>query len=439
MNKENTLDSGYYVSIDEALDLINNSIDFSLGVINIDLSKCNGYILAEDIYSNFSNPMFNNSAMDGIAINYDNLIKNFNETNGTLKVITFIKADKYPSKVNKNLLSRKLIKILGNNICIEISTGAYIPPPFDTVIPYENLEFINNNLVKLNIDISKIKKYQHVRFKGEDFKKGDLVLSKGTILSPFNINILAFNGIKKVKVYRKPIISLITTGNEIVDLNRKPRAGEIYNSNKYSLINFIIKYGELGKVKHIKDKKDLILKAILEFIEVSDIIITVGGISAGKFDFINNILNDIQAKVIFNKVKVKPGKPTTFAIYERYNKKVLIFSLPGNPLSSLFNFHKLVLPAIFKLQGYNYTPIVLKGRLTKDINVKVTNGRAVMYPSIYSFDDNIKDYFVDIVDKWGSHTIGILDKVNSYTLIDNNKFLEKGSIVNFFPLNLNLF
>jgi molybdopterin molybdotransferase len=439
MNKENTLNIRYYVSINEALDLINNSIDFSLDVINIDIEKCNGYTLAEDIYSNFPNPMFNNSAMDGIAINYDSLIKNFNKTNGVFKVITFIKAGKYLSKVNKGLLSKKLNKIIDNDVCIEISTGAPIPPNFDTVIPYEDLEVFydkEKKLVKLKIDINKIKKYQNVRFEGEDFKKGDLVLSKGTLLTSFNINILAFNNIRKVKVYRKPIISLLTTGNEIVELNKKLNFGEIFNSNKYSLINFINNFSILGKVKHLKDKKESILNEFYKLLKISDIIVTVGGVSAGKFDFINEVLEDIKAEIIFNKIKIKPGKPTTFAIYEKANKKVLIFSLPGNPLSSLFNFYHFVLPAIFKLQNYNYKPLVLKGILKRDFNLKIKDERAIMYPSIYNFDNKINEFVVDFIDKWGSHTIGIFNKVNSYILLNQSENLKEGEIINFYPLDL---
>jgi molybdopterin biosynthesis enzyme len=105
-------------------------------------------------------------------------------------------------------------------------------------------------------------------------------------------------------------------------------------------------------------------------------------------------------------------------------------------LSSLFNFYQFVLPTIFKLQNYNYKPLVLKGILKRDFNLKIKDERAIMYPSIYNFDNKINEFVVDFIDKWGSHTIGIFNKVNSYILLNQSENLKEGDIINFYPLDL---
>ncbi|MCX7870817.1 MAG: molybdopterin molybdotransferase MoeA [bacterium] len=410
-----------YIDIYQAINLIEKNINFNLKEIEVKIEEATNYILSQDIISKIDNPPFNNSAMDGIAIKFEDLTKNT-----TFQIITLLKAQKYNNLKIKNTKDSKY------PVCIEISTGAFLPPEFDTIIPYENIEFINNKLVKIKEDIlNKIRKYQHVRFKGEDFKKNELILSKNTLITPFSLSILAANGIKKIKVYKKPTISLITTGNEIISLNNKIKLGQIYNSNKYSLLAYIKKYAKTGIIKHTKDSKKEIQKAISQAIKISDIIITIGGISKGKYDLINDILTEIGAKIIFKKLKVKPGKPTTFSIYENKTKKILIFSLPGNPISALFNFNKLVIPAIFKLQNYNYSPLIIPAKLKEDIRIKKTDDRLTMLPTYCYLDNN--EYIIKPIEKWGSHTIGILNTINSYIEI-NTDHIPKNTILNCFLL-----
>jgi molybdopterin molybdotransferase len=391
LNKGINSSKNEYIDIYKAINLIKENIDFTLEKIEINIKDSVGYILAEDVISKIDNPPFNNSAMDGIAIKYEDLNKN-----NIFKILTLIKTQKFNnSKIFKD-----------NNEyphCVEVSTGAIIPEPFDTVIPYENLEFINNKLVKIK-ETTKIKKYQNVRFKGEDFKANELILNKGTLINPLNLSILAFNGIKKVKVHKKAIISLIPPGNEIVDLNSKIKLGQIYNSNKYSILSYIKKYAKTGLIKHTKDLINQIKQILYKALEISDIVITVGGISKGKYDLINEILEKINTNIIFKKLKVKAGKPTTFSIYKtKNNKKVLIFSLLGNPISSLFNFNKLVIPAIYKLQNYNYVPILAKAKLEEDIKLKKSDDRLIIFPTYCYLKTN--EYFIKPVNNWGSHTI----------------------------------
>ena len=409
-----------YIDIYKALDLINNQIDYTTQEIELPIKKSIDHILSQDITATIDNPPFNNSAMDGIAIKYQDL-----KISNIFKITKLLRA----KKINpQNLINYKKQSLNEYPTAIEISTGAIVPPEFNTIIPYEDLTFISPKIVKIKDEkLEKIKINQHIRFKGEDFQKDQIILKKGTLLTPLNISLLAFNGIKKVKVYKKPIISLITTGNEIIELHKKPTLGEIYNSNKYSLLAYITKLASPGIIKHIPDSKTKIKKTIEKALKISDIIITVGGISKGKYDLINNILEEINTKIIFKKLKLKPGKPTTFSIYQNKSKKVLIFSLPGNPISALFNFNKFIIPVIFKLQNYNYIPKKIKAQLIEDINIKKEDDRIIMLPS-YCYSNDNGEYFVKPITKWGSHTIGILNQINSYIEINTNHIPSKTNI-----------
>jgi molybdopterin molybdotransferase len=278
-----------------------------------------GRILAEDIYADTPHPLFTNSAMDGYAVKYDRRISKW-------KVIGEISAGKFK---NYKPASGEAVMIM---------TGSRIPDFTDTVIPFENVNILDD-MISLEKGFS-VKKLQNVRRAGEDINKGEKVLSKGTVIHSKHIQLAASCGKKNIKVYRKPKAAVLATGNELTDIDYKPKGDKIRASNLYSLLNLAMENGfqplNLGILKDEKNKLEQIINNILS--TDLDILISSGGVSEGKYDYLPDIFEELGVRVLFHKVSIKPGKPMLFGIFKNSGKKVLIFGLPGNPVSCYVNF-----------------------------------------------------------------------------------------------------
>ncbi|WP_099188288.1 molybdopterin molybdotransferase MoeA [Tepidibacter mesophilus] len=322
------------IKADEAIDIIieNTSI---LSEQKKYILDCIDYVLAEDIYSNEDLPSFDKSAMDGYAIKIND--------GQEFEIIGTIKAGDY---YNEELQSGKALKIM---------TGAAFPKGADSVIQIEKVDVIDNKLIIKD----KVEKGLNVIKKGCQIKLNDLVLKKGTVIRPYEIGLLASLGYDKIKVYKSPDVSLLITGDELVDINGKLENGKIRNSNGYSLHALVKNSGANPlSMDIVKDDKEILKKSILDAFEKSDIVITSGGASVGDYDFVEDVLDEIGADVKFKKIKIKPGKPVVFAKY----KEKLFFGLPGNPLSSINVFEQFVKMAIFKMMGkspeYDYIDVI---------------------------------------------------------------------------------
>jgi len=224
-------------------------------------------------------------------------------------------------------------------------TGALIPKPFDTIIPIEQTKFYPNNKMKKYILINKkIGKNNHIRFKGSDFKKKELIISKGELIQASHILALKSLGVKKVKVMSKPNILFFSTGNEISEKN-KINDWQVRNSNGYYIKslsnNFLFNFID-GGILRDRDQKffEKILKKSLN--SKADIIITSGAVSAGKYDFVPSIIKKFKLTNFFKGVAIRPGKPILFAKFK--NKQKCFFGLPGNPISSAACFRFFVYP-----------------------------------------------------------------------------------------------
>lgn len=319
------------ISIIEALNIIENETKL-LDTERKDILSCIGKILSEDIYSKDDLPPFDKSAMDGYVIKSEetescdkNKIKNF-EIKGTIKAGDFQK------------------EYLKSGHAYKIMTGAPLPSGGDSVIEIEKVN-VENGKVCVS---QKIKKDNNVIKLGEEIRKGQMALSKGKIIRPVEIGLLASLGYSSVRVYRNPVITLIITGDELIDIDGKLEKGKIRNSNEYSLKALVKRLGvEAMSLGIIPDNKSVLNEKIQYALENSDIVISSGGASVGDYDFIEDILKELGADIKFNSVAIKPGKPITFATY---NNK-LFFSLPGNPLSLITTFEEFVKPAIQKSIG----------------------------------------------------------------------------------------
>ena len=333
------------ITVEEAKQLLFSKIE-KTNFQTIDISESTGCVLAETIFSPIDLPSFNQSAMDGYALASSDEHKN------KFKVIGEIKAGDAGSVQ------------LQSGQAVRIFTGAEVPASADAVVIQEKTERVNGS-----IHLSEaVRQGDCIRYKGSQIKAGEVALKTGTLLNPAAIGFLASIGIQKVSVYKKPDVSLITTGNELVKPGKTLMRGQVYESNSFAL------QAALNQM-HIRPKnnlstgdeiKSLSLK-IEESLNDSDVVILTGGISVGKYDLVHEALMSLEVETIFYKVDQKPGKPFFFGKL----KDKLIFALPGNPAAVLVCFYEYIYPALRMLQGIENASLhSLKLKLLKDISKK---------------------------------------------------------------------
>ena len=297
-------------------------------------------ISALDINSPNNYPAANNTAFDGFAINSKETNKINNKNTIKFRIIKTLAAGDNPK-----------IKKISKFSTIEVTTGAIIRKPFDTVIPIEQIKFFPNSTKPKYIIINKkIKKNNFIRFLGSDFKKGERIIKKGEIVN--SQQILAFKtlGVRKILVKKRPKIIFYSTGNEISNKTKVPY-WKVRNSNNYYLKSFLknLPFNFIEK-KILRDNDSIKFKNEIKVNLKSntDIIITSGAVSAGKFDFIPKIIKNFKLKYFFKGVYIIPGKPIMFA---KFKKNKVFFGLPGNPISSAACFRFFVLPFLYLSTG----------------------------------------------------------------------------------------
>jgi len=304
----------------------------------INPSKSVNRINVLDIYCTVNYPAGTNAAFDGFAINSKDTNKLNKNNSQNFKVLKTISAGDNPK------LSR-----VKKYEAIEVMTGALIPKSFDTIIPIEKIIFNSDNKY-ININ-NRIKKNQHIRYVGSDYKKKDLIIKKGTIIQPSHILAFKTLGITKIKVKKKPNILFFSTGNEISN-NKNIVSWKVRNSNSHYIKalskNFLFNYIDGGI---LRDKDENLFKKKIEKSIKSkiDIIITSGAVSAGKHDFVPSVIKKFNLSNFFKGVSIRPGKPILFAKLKGLDK--VIFGLPGNPISSSACFRFFVYPYLLNILG----------------------------------------------------------------------------------------
>ena len=316
--------------------LIKSKIKIKDEIINS--SKSLNRINVLDIYSAVNYPAGTNAAFDGFAINSKDTSKLNKNNSQNFKILKTISAGDNPS-----------LKKINNFEAVEVMTGALIPKNFDTIIPIEKIVFDKNR--KFILINEKIKSNQHIRYAGSDYKKRDLVIKKGTIIQPSHILAFKTLGIINIKVKKKPNILFFSTGNEISN-NRDIANWKVRNSNSYYIKslsnNFLFNFIDGGI---LRDKDENLFKKKIEksFKSKIDIIVTAGAVSAGKHDFVPQIVKKFNLSNFFKGVAIRPGKPVLFAKFSKTEKA--IFGLPGNPISSSACFRFFVYPYVLNILG----------------------------------------------------------------------------------------
>ncbi len=315
----------------------------SINLKNEKISSTNSInrIAAENILSPNNNPLSNNTAFDGFAI----LSR---ETKGLskkrikkFKILKTIAAGDDPK-----------IKNYKKNSVVEIMTGGLIPKYYDSILPVERAKFFPSNKRPTHLIVEeKVKKFSHVRFAGEDYKKKDIVIKKGELIKPKHLMAFTSLGVKKVLVKKRPKIIFFSTGNEIVDYKKKNiPAWKVRNSNNYYFMALANSMNlEIINGGTIKDNKPNKLKKSLSKFLKSDInlFVTSGGISAGKYDFIPKLIKNFGFKKCFKGVAIKPGRPIMLSKL----KNKFFFGLPGNPISCAAGFRFFIYPLLRNTSG----------------------------------------------------------------------------------------
>ena len=297
----------------------------------IDFTCALNRVLAENVKSDMDIPPFNKSAMDGFACRRADL-------DSKLTVIETIAAGAVPQKT------------IELNQCSKIMTGAMVSEGADCVIMKEYVEEEADSTIRFTGE----KTADNICRKAEDIKAGEIVLNKGVIIEPQHIAVLASVGNTQPLVSKKPNVAVIATGSELVEPIEKLGPSQIRNSNSFQLAAQIESMGAVAMNYGIAgDTAEQIDIAFKEAIRQNDVVIVSGGVSVGDFDFVPGIFKQNNIDLLFEKISIKPGKPTVFGT----SGKKYCFGLPGNPVSTFVLFEILVKPFLYKLMGHDYQPL----------------------------------------------------------------------------------
>jgi molybdopterin molybdotransferase len=296
------------------------------GVESVYFENALGRVLAEDIKADRDLPPYNRVTMDGIAISYtafENGIRSF-------KIMATQAAGDTP------------FRITHESECIEIMTGAALPATTDTVIRYEDLKIENGTATLISENIVK---GQSIHFKGMDIKQNEVVIAAKQFVAPAFINTIGSIGKTNLLVKKLPKTVIISSGNELVDINETPGPFQIRKSNNYTIKAVLQQYKLEADMLHIPDDASGTKQQIEKCLQEYDVIILCGGISVGKFDYVPAALEELSVQKLFHKVQQRPGKPFWFG---KHDNGVLVFAFPGNPASTFMCLHRYFLPWLEK-------------------------------------------------------------------------------------------
>lgn len=358
------------ITVEQAEQLILENT-FKIPSEKVSINDALGRILAEDLCADRDFPPFNRVTMDGIAILHEQLLK--------IQSSFLIEATAAAGNPQKTLQNPEN--------CIEVMTGAMIPFGTDAVIRYEDIE-IKNKTARITIDINGIRAGQNIHPQGSDRKNGGIIVPKGRKISAAEIGVAATIGKHEILVQRKLRAVVISTGEEIVPITETPLPHQIRTSNGYALQACLKNWGLETENVLLPDDQAVIESKIAEFIETFDVLILSGGVSAGKFDFVPQALENQGVKKLFHKVSQRPGKPFWFG---KSANGTAVFALPGNPVSTFMCLNRYFKKWLNASQGIENEQVMaelaedftFKPELTFFLQVKLSytlNGKILAIP-----------------------------------------------------------
>ena len=374
----------------------------------VSITEADGRTIADKISSPLFHPPSDNSAMDGFAVRWEDVKDASKESPVTLKVLEDIHA------------GEKSAATLKSGEATSIMTGASIPSGADTVI---RLEDTNRSRGETIVIYSGGKKGKDIRRKGENLRKGDVVFEAGTFIGPAEVGMLALMGKPIVSVYRRPLVSILVTGDEIRDLDEPFDKDMIANSNGYALAAQVKEAGGIPILLGIaRDSKEALHKKLTEVLK-ADIVITSGGVSMRYHDYVKDVFQEMGVEIKFWRVDMRPGHPVAFG---KLGSKP-VFGLPGNPVSTMVSFEQFARPLIRSMAGSlePYRPVV-EARLMEDISSK--KGRKHFIRAKLSFENGA--YSVATTGAQGSGILLSMSRANGLIVIpDDGGEFKAGSTV----------
>ncbi|HYG97674.1 MAG TPA: gephyrin-like molybdotransferase Glp [Terriglobales bacterium] len=329
-------------SLNDARDLVLRNVTV-LGSERVPLLDAVGRVLAEDVVAPWDMPFCDNSAMDGFAVRMADCNDSL-----PLKVIGYVPAGGTTDAP------------VQPGCAVKIMTGAPLPAGCEAVVPVEDTEeaggFINLK--------ARVLPRQHMRFTGEDVKRGEVVLAAGAVVGPPQVSMIASFGRAFVSVHRAPRVAILSTGDELVEVGEPLAPGKVINSNTLSLAAAVKQLGAIPVMLGIaRDNRECHREKMAEGLK-ADVLITSAGVSAGDRDMVRGVLADLGVEQVFWRVDIKPGGPMTFGKKD----EVPVFCLPGNPVATMITFEEFVRPALLKMMGHTR---VLKPLLNASLQEEV--------------------------------------------------------------------
>ena len=406
------------ISVEEALSKILDFIEV-LEKEGKPLLECLGQVLAEDVYAPFDVPPQDNSAMDGYAVQAKSIVGASYEHPKILRVIGEIAAGCVTE-----------LKVEPGT-AVRIMTGAFVPEGADVVVPFEYTDEVDRKQrsasgAEIGICVS-LPEASNTRRRGEDIAKGELVMKQGTLLRPAEIGVLASLGKAIVSVIRRPVIGILATGNEVMEVNQPLLPGKIYNSNSYSLASLVLRYGGIPKLLGIApDDVEQLAVAVRHGLDC-DMLVTSGGVSLGDYDVVKQVLA-AEGNISFWTVRMKPGKPLAFGTFKRDDgKKIPHLGLPGNPVSSMVSFEVFVRPAILKMMGKSNLAVPNITAIMED-PVENDDGRRFFARVVVSRRDG--KYFARLTGPQGSGILTSMTRANGLAVIpEGTEAVKAGNTV----------
>ena len=392
------------ISVEEALEKVLSYFDVLEAEDELILDSL-GRVLAEDIYSTINIPPMDNSAMDGYAVQAQSTVGATHSSPNILDVIGEVAAG--------HLTKEEVMP----GTAIRIMTGAPIPKGADAVVQFEDTDeeirkAQDQPLKEIGV-LCEVEEGLNVRRMGEDISSGSLILKKGTLLRPQEIGVLASLGREWVPVIRRPLVTILATGDELVDVGKPLPLGKIYSSNTYSLAAQVIRYGGIPKILGIARDNVQELEDKIKQAQDADLLITSAGVSVGDYDIVKDVLAR-QGEVTFWTVRMKPGKPLAFGVLRLGKSMVPHLGLPGNPVSSMITFEQFARPAILKMLGReNLAKPTIHAR--SESQVKNTDGRRIFARVWVSKQEG--QYLARVVGSQGSGILTSMAQANGLMIV----------------------
>ena len=356
-----------------------------------------GRVLAEDVISPLDVPSHDNSAMDGYAVRFADLKADGDVTLGV--VGTAFAGVPFAGTVDAGK-------------CVRIMTGGVVPPACDTIIMQEHVKAKGNSVTignghRLN---------QHLRRAGEDLKTGQVALKRGVLLRPAEIGLVASLGIGEIAAYRKLRVAFFSTGDELRSIGTPLGAGQIYDSNRYTIHGMLTRLGcEVIDMGVVRDDPKLLEEAFHTAAATADVVITSGGVSVGEADFVKELL-DRLGEVVFWKIAMKPGRPLAYGRIGNAH----FFGLPGNPVSVMVTFYQFVRDALLKLSGRDPLPPLPTFKVPCTSALKKAPGRTEFQRGVLT-RDAAGNWSVHVTGEQGSGILRSMTESNCFIILPTDQ------------------